>query len=80
MKIRDLLADTLLEIDKDKHKDFVICYRKEKLFYVKMLKALHSVLTTSILYYKKFRENIEAIEHKVNYYNIYMASKIANSK
>ena len=79
-KIRGLLADILLEIDKDKHKDFVICQRKEKLLYIKILKTLYSMLATSILCYKKFRKDIEVIEYEVNYYNTHIASKIANSK
>ena len=49
MKIMGSLVDILLEIDEDKHEDFIICYSKEKLPCMKMLKALHSILIASIL-------------------------------
>jgi len=78
MKIRGSLADIPLEIDENKHKDFVIYHRKEKLLYIKMLKVLCGILVASISCYKKFRKDIEVIEHEVNLYNIYLASKITN--
>ena len=59
MKIRDSLSGILLEIDKDKYEDFVICCRKEKLLYVKMLKVLCGMLIASILYYKNLRKDIK---------------------
>ena len=31
IKARDLLVDILLEIDEDKHDDFIICHSKDKL-------------------------------------------------
>ena len=80
MKIRGLLIDILLEIDEDKCKDFIIYPGKDKLLCIKMLKVSHSILVASILCYKKFRKNIEVIEHKVNPYNISIARKIINGK
>ena len=79
IKIRGLLVDILLEIDKDKHEDFVICHRKEKLLYVKILKALHSMLIASILHCKNLRKDIEVI-YEVNPCDIYAANKIMNIK
>jgi hypothetical protein len=79
-KIRYLLADILLDTDKDKHEDFIICYGKEKLFYVKILKVLHSILATSILHCKKFRKDIKVIECKVNPHSLHIANKIINGK
>ena len=80
IKIRDSLVDILLEIDKEKHRDFMIYCGKDKLLYVKMLKALWSILTASILYYKKFRKDIEAIEHEANPYDMHVDNKIISSK
>ena len=80
MKIRESLVGILLEIDKDKHKDFIIYCRKEKLLCVKMIKASHSMLMTSILCCKKFRKDIEVMWHKVNPCDTCIANKIANSK
>ena len=61
VKIRGLLVDILLKIDKDKHEDFIICYGKEKLLYVKMLKTSHSMLAASIFCCKKFRKDIKVM-------------------
>ena len=80
MKIRGSLVDILLEIDEEKYKDFIIYRGKEKLLYVKILKALYSMLMASILYYKKFRRDIEAIGYKVNPYDICVANKMINGK
>ena len=66
MKIRGHLVDILLEIDKKKHRDFIIYYSKEKLLHTKILKALCSILIASILQYKKFRKVIEVIEYDKN--------------
>ena len=80
VKIRGLLVDILLEIDKDKHKDFIICYGKEKLLYVKMLKTSHSMLAASILCCKKFRKDIKVMWCIVNSCDVCTASEIANGK
>ena len=80
MKIRGLLVDILLEIDEKKCRDFMIYNGKDKLLYIKMLKVLHSILTASIPYYKKFRKDIEVIGYEANLYNVYIANKIINSK
>ena len=80
MKIRGSLVDILLEIDEEKYRDFVIYRGKEKLLYVKMLKALHGMLMASILYHKKFRKDIEAIGYVVNPYDICVANKIIDGK
>ena len=80
MKIRDSLVDILLEIDKDKYRDFVIYYSKDKLLCVKMLKVLHGMLIASILCCKKFRKDIKIIVHKVNPCAIHLINKIINGK
>ena len=80
MQIRDSLVDILLEIDEVKYRDFIIYCSKYKLLYIKILKVLHGMLTTSTLCYKKFKKDIEVIGHEVNLFDIYVAKKIINSK
>ena len=41
-----------------------------------MLKALYGILVSLILYYKKFREDIEGIGFQVNPYDICVANQI----
>ena len=80
MKIMGSLVDILLEIDEDKHEDFIICHSKEKLPNMKILKVLCSVLVASILCYEKFRKDIKVIGHEANPCNVSAANKIINGK
>ena len=45
-----------------------------------MLRALYGMLVSSILYYKKFRKDIEAIGFEVNPYDICVANRTVNGK
>jgi hypothetical protein len=49
--------------------DFVVYEGKDKVLYVKMLKAIYGMLQSSLLYYKKFRKDIESIGFEVNPYD-----------
>ena len=60
MKIRGHLVDMLLEISPETYKDYVTYENGKKVLYVHMLKALYGMMKASILYYNKFRKDIEA--------------------
>jgi hypothetical protein len=66
MKIRGQLVDILLEICPGVYDKYVLHKGKQKILYVRMLKALYGMLISSILYYKKFRKDIEGIGFEVN--------------
>ena len=53
---------------------------KNKVVYVRMLKALYDMLISSILYYKKFRKDTESVGFEVNPYNICVANRQVNGK
>merc|ERR1719410_1029553 len=53
---------------------------KDKILYVRMKKALYGMLKSLILYYKKFKKDIEHIGYKLNPYDICVANKIINKK
>jgi hypothetical protein len=53
---------------------------KTKVLYIKMLKAIYGMLQSSLLYYKKFRKDIESIGFEVNPYNPCIANRIVNGK
>ena len=80
MKIRGRLVDILTEICPGVYDDHMIYEGKHKVLYVKMLMALYGMLIASILYYKKFRKDIESIGFKVNPYGICVANQIVNGK
>jgi hypothetical protein len=60
MKIRRQLVDILLELCPGLYDDCVIDEGKHKIMYVRMLKALYGMVISSILYYKKFRKDIQS--------------------
>jgi hypothetical protein len=63
------------------HDDYyVIDEGKHKIMYVRMLKALYGMLISSILYYKKFRKDIESIGFEVNPYDICVANRKVSGK
>jgi hypothetical protein len=80
MKIRGQLVDILLELCPGMYNDYVINEGKHKIIYVRMLKALYRMLVSSILYYKKFRKDIESIGFEVNPYDICVANRRVNGK
>jgi hypothetical protein len=80
MKIRGQLVDILLELCPGAYDDYVIIEGKHKIIYVRMLKALYGMLISSIMYYKKFRKNIESIGFEVNPYDICVANRKVNGK
>jgi hypothetical protein len=80
MKIRGSLVDILTEICPGVYDAHVIYEGKHKVLYVKMLMALYGMLIASILYYKKFRKDIELVGFEVNPYDICVANRTVNGK
>ena len=80
MKIRGAMVDYLLEIDNLRYRDYVTVEDNKKILYVRMVKALYGMLKSSLLYYKKFRKDIEAIGFKVNPYDPCVANRIVDGK
>jgi hypothetical protein len=79
-KIRGSLVDILTEICPGIYDDYVIKEGKQKILYVRMLMALYGMLVASILYYKKFRNDIESIGFEVNPYDICVANRTTRGK
>jgi hypothetical protein len=80
MKIRGQLVDILLELCPGVYDDYVRHEGKQKIVYVRMLKALYGMLISSLLYYKKFRKDIEAIGFEINPYDICVANRTIRGK
>jgi len=80
MKIRGAMVDYLLQIDYARYRDYVTIEENKKILYVKMLKALYGMLKSSLLYYKKFRKDIEEIGFEVNPYDPCVANRMVNGK
>jgi hypothetical protein len=80
MKIRGVLVDILLEMSPETYKDYVVYEGKNKVLYVQMLKALYGMMMASLLFYKKFRTDIESTGYEVNPYDHCVANKMINEK
>ena len=80
MKIRGALTTILVEMDYEKYGDFVTQERGQPVLYVKMNKALYGMIQSSLLYYRKFRKDIESIGFKVNPYDPCVANRMVNKK
>ncbi len=80
MKIRGRLVDILIEICPGVYDDYVVYEGKNKVLYVKMLRALYGMLISSVLYYNKFRKDIESIGFEVNPYDICVANRTIEGK
>ena len=80
MKIRGPLVDILLELSLETFESHVFDKGNNKVLYVEMEKALYGMLQSSLLYYKKFRKDIESIGFKVNPYDSCVANRTFNGK
>ncbi len=80
MKIRGFLVDVLVEIAPEVYASYVVWENGEKVLYVIMLKALYGMLTSALLYYKKFVKDIQEIGFELNPYDPCVANRMVNGK
>ena len=82
MKIQGALIDILCNMSPEIYEPYVIFEKNngQKILYVRILKDLYRMLSASLLYYKKFRKDIESIGFEVNPYDAYVANRIINGK
>ena len=80
MKIRGALVDMLVDMCPEKYQDYVIMHGKEKILYLRMLKALYGMLVASLLYYKKFVKDIKTIGFELNPYDPCLANRMVNGQ
>lgn len=80
MKIRGQLVDMLVNIAPHEYQDFVRFKGTHKVIYVMMIKALYGMLQSLLLYYKKFRKDLEEIGFKINPYDPCVANRIIKGK
>eukprot|EP00957_Ditylum_brightwellii_P171655 13068468-Ditylum_brightwellii.AAC.1 len=79
-KIKGLLVDILIALCPVVYNNHVVSEKGHKVLYVMMLKALYGMLVSSILFYEKFRKDIESIGFVMNPFDIYVANKIVDGK
>jgi hypothetical protein len=68
MKMRGPLVDMLVDLDLDTYKDYVVYegHKNNKVLYLQVNKAIYGMLQSSLLFYKKFKKDLESIGFKIN--------------
>lgn len=80
MKITGVLVDFLLDIDPKTYGGYVVMENGRKVIYVLVLRAIYGMLVASLLWYKKFRKDLETIGFEFNPYDPCVANRIVNGK
>ena len=80
MKLRGLTVDILLNKYPDIYKDYVIEVNDKKVLYVEVTKAIYGQLQANLLWYKKFRRDLESHDFVFNKYDPCVANKLIFGK
>ncbi|MGC9293583.1 MAG: reverse transcriptase domain-containing protein, partial [Acidobacteriaceae bacterium] len=80
MKITGVLVDLLVEMAPEVYKSFVTHESNKKVVYVQVLRALYGMLVAALLWYKKFRNDLEQQGFVFNPYDPCVANKVVNNK
>ena len=75
MKIRGRLVDWLVNMSPTAYKDYVVIENGQKVIYLEILRAIYGMLEASILWYKKFRKDLELVGFKFNTYDACVANQ-----
>ena len=78
MKIRGKLVDWLVEIYPTAYISLVVVKRGAKVIYLDILREIYGMLEASILWYKKFRGDLEGIGFEFNDYDPCVANRMVN--
>ena len=78
MKIRGQLVNILIELEPSRYDKYVSKENNSPILYVRMVKALCGMVTSALLFYKRFKNDIEKIGFQINPHNPCVAYKIVN--
>ena len=76
MKITGALVSMLIKINPELYKGFVVYERGEEVIYVNVLKEIYGMLIAALLFYKKFKSDLESIDFVFNPYDPCVANRI----
>ena len=80
MKITGVLVDMLVELAPEECGPFVVIENGKKVLYVRILKALYGMLAAALLWYKKFRKDLESVGFVFNPYDACVANRMVDGK
>ena len=78
MKITRVLMDMLIQLDPQLYGPHVVYEKEHKVLYVQVLQAIYGMLTASLLWYLKFKKDLEKIGFKFNDYDPCIANRMVN--
>ena len=78
MKITGVLVDMLVQLDPITYEEHVVFEKNRKVLYVQVLRAIYGMLNASLLWYKRFRSDLESIDFKFNPYDPCVANREKN--
>ena len=80
MKITGELVDFIVEMASEVYGPFVTFENGKKVIYVQVLRALYGMLIAALLWYKKFKSDLEQQDFKFNPYDACVANKQVKGK
>ena len=80
MRIEGTLAEELLRIDPDRYLPYLVHEKGRPVLYVVVKKAQYGMLEASLLWYKKFKADLESIGFVFNPYDPCVANRMVNDK
>eukprot|EP00980_Cylindrotheca_fusiformis_P012383 scaffold3040_cov72-Cylindrotheca_fusiformis.AAC.1 len=70
----------LTQLAPDVYESFVVRENGREVIYVKVLKAIYGMLEAALLWYKRFRKDLESIGFRFNNYDSCVANRMVNGK
>ena len=80
MKITGVLVNLIVEMASEVYGLFVTFENGKKVLYVQVLRALYGMLVAALLWYKKFKSDLEEQGFEFNPYDACVANKEVNGK
>ncbi len=80
MKITGVLIDYLVRLAPDEYGPFVVMENGKRVLYLQVLKALYGMLVAALLWYKKFKRDLESIGFVFNPYDPCVANRTIRGK
>ena len=80
MKVEGTLAELLVDLDPEKYGPYLAYEKGRPIIYVVVLKALYGMLIAALLWYKRFRKDLEEVGFEFNPYDPCVANRIVNGK
>jgi hypothetical protein len=75
MKITGVLVDMLVKLNPEVYGPYVVYEKNRKVLYVQVMRAIYGILEAAILWYKKFRGELEQKGFKFNPYDPCVANR-----